>query len=47
MQASIHSLLEKGHLTKLPSLPGVLAELLKELSCLVNKEQRREKVLRV
>ena len=25
----------------------VLAELLKELSCLVNKEQRREKVLRV
>ena len=26
---------------------GVLAELLKELSCLVNKEQRREKVLRV
>lgn len=25
---------------------GVLAELLKELSCLVNKEQRREKVLR-
>jgi predicted transcriptional regulator len=26
---------------------GVLAELLKDLSCLVNKEQRREKVLRV
>lgn len=25
---------------------GVLAELLKELSCLVNKEQRREKALR-
>ncbi|KAA3630099.1 MAG: HDOD domain-containing protein [Proteobacteria bacterium] len=48
MQASIHSLLEKGHLTKLPSLPGVLAELLNSidsdtvsfhhLSELVNKD---------
>lgn len=48
MQASIDSLLEKGHLTKLPSLPGVLAELLESidsdavsfhhLSELVNKD---------
>ncbi|GAB4354615.1 MAG: hypothetical protein Kow006_20480 [Gammaproteobacteria bacterium] len=48
MQASIHSLLEKGHLTKLPSLPSVLAELLgsinkdnvsfHHLSELVNKD---------
>lgn len=48
MQASINSLLEKGHLTKLPSLPGVLAELLgsidsdtvsfHHLSELVNKD---------
>ncbi len=48
MQASIDSLLEKGRLTRLPSLPGVLAELLgsidsdsvsfHHLSELVNKD---------
>lgn len=32
MQASINSLLEKGHLTKLPSLPSVLAELLASIN---------------
>ncbi len=32
MQAPINSLLEKGHLTKLPSLPSVLAELLASIN---------------